>query len=294
MICPAAWTCADVTSYVLLQDPHAPRTQTGSPRAAALGDIRSPHSSDRPISPTVPLPAHTSSSSSSALHGTVRPHGSPKAAAAAALSSTAVHQLLNRHAPQTHQYSRQQQQQPQRATQQLGAGASGMFKAAGAAGAAATDEVAVVDALMKYRFYQHFGIDPQHVAPYKEEWLQAALALVPPPRHVSQVRPGLWRTHPCSCCFRIPSCATVLCGMLEPELCSHSSRQPVQTSHDWDAHVQHNWASSSEHVLQGAEGLHRGPLVRTLLACADAGVASQHARHAVSLNLPSSQMPWWQ
>lgn len=157
-----------------------------------------------------------------------------------------------------------------------------MFKAAGVAGAAATDEVAVVDALMKYRFYQHFGIDPQHVAPYKEEWLQAALALVPPPRHVSQVRPGLWRTHPCSCCFIFPSCATVLCGMLEPELCSHSSRQPVQTSHGWDAHVQHNWASSSEHVLQGAEGLHRGPLVRTLLACADAGVASQHARHAVS------------
>jgi hypothetical protein len=246
---------------VLPQDPHAPRTQTGSPRAAALGDIRSPHSSDRPISPTVPLLAHTSSSSSSPLHGTVRPHGSPKAAAAAALSSTAVHQLLNRHAPQTHQHSRQQQQQqPQRAPQQLGAGASGMFKAAGAAGAAAADDVAVVDALMKYRFYQHFGIDPQHVAPYKEEWLQAALAQVPPPRHVSQVRPGTWHTHPVSCCSAITTCASALwksCG-----------------------HVQRNWASSSEHALANTEGLDMRHHVRTAVGPANACVAFEHARYA--------------
>lgn len=46
-----------------------------------------------------------------------------------------------------------------------------------------------MDALLKYKFYKQFGIDPQHVAPYREEWLQNAIGLVPqaPPPLVSQV-----------------------------------------------------------------------------------------------------------
>jgi hypothetical protein len=47
----------------------------------------------------------------------------------------------------------------------------------------------MVDSLLKYKFYKQFGIDPQHVAPYREEWLEAVLQLVPraPPPLVSQV-----------------------------------------------------------------------------------------------------------
>jgi hypothetical protein len=65
----------------------------------------------------------------------------------------------------------------------------GTGKPAGLPAAGVADDAAVVVALLKYKFYKQFGIDPQHVAPYREEWLQKALALVPvsPPPHVSQV-----------------------------------------------------------------------------------------------------------
>lgn len=170
-----------------LQDPHAPRTQAkGSPRAA-LGEVRSPHSSGRPLSPTVPL--HASSGSPHAgLPGSLGQHSTTKAAAAAALSSTAVHQMLNRQVPQVQQLHKQQlQQQQDNSAQQLAAGSSGASRPAQAA--AGVDDAAVVDALLKYKFYKQFGIDPQHVAPYQEEWLQKALQLVPgaPPPMVSQV-----------------------------------------------------------------------------------------------------------
>lgn len=174
-------TCAH---SVLLQDPHAPRTQAaGSPRAP-LGDIRSPHSSGRPISPS-PGGSRSSSPGLAALHGgaAAQHHSSPKAAAVAALSSTAVHQLLNRHAPQ-----QQQQHNRQQAAGSVGCAVSGGIRQQRVG--PSTDDAAVVDSLLKYNFYRQFGIDPQHVAPYKQEWLQAALALVPqsPPPLVSQVR----------------------------------------------------------------------------------------------------------
>lgn len=88
---------------------------------------------------------------------------------------------------------RQQQQQLQHAAdpqRSLTPGSSGAAcKPAGLPAAGAADDAAIVDALLKYKFYKQFGIDPQHVAPYREEWLQRALALVPvsPPPHVSQV-----------------------------------------------------------------------------------------------------------
>jgi hypothetical protein len=52
------------------------------------------------------------------------------------------------------------------------------------------DAPTVDDALLRYHYYVHRGIDASHLAPYNERWLHRALALVPrqPPKHVSQVR----------------------------------------------------------------------------------------------------------
>lgn len=46
------------------------------------------------------------------------------------------------------------------------------------------------DAVLRYHYYVHLGLHPSHVAPFREEWLMQALALVPgaPPPGVSQVR----------------------------------------------------------------------------------------------------------
>lgn len=62
-------------------------------------------------------------------------------------------------------------------------------RAAAAAGAGATDDAAVVDALLKYNYYKQFGMDPRHLAPFREEWMAGVLARVPrsPPALVSQV-----------------------------------------------------------------------------------------------------------
>jgi hypothetical protein len=51
------------------------------------------------------------------------------------------------------------------------------------------DETDLADAVLRYHYYKEAGIDPRHVAPYREEWLGNALAMVParPPSHVSQV-----------------------------------------------------------------------------------------------------------
>jgi hypothetical protein len=117
------------------------------------------------------------------MHGPA--HTSLKANAAAALSSTALHQMLNRHAQHPQQHSVSQQQGP---GQQQAVGSSIRAKAASTATASAND-ASMVDSLLKYKFYKQFGIDPQHVAPYREQWLEAALQLVPkaPPPMVTQV-----------------------------------------------------------------------------------------------------------
>jgi hypothetical protein len=99
------------------------------------------------------------------------------------LNSTAVHQLLNRQVPKVQQHHRQLQQQQQPACVQKLPSRSSGYSSSGA------DDAAVVDALLKYKFYKQSGIDPQHVAPYREVWLHNALGLVPqaPPPLVSQV-----------------------------------------------------------------------------------------------------------
>lgn len=53
----------------------------------------------------------------------------------------------------------------------------------------AADEPALVDALLRYHYYAELGIDPRHIAPFREEWLGNALSMVPnePPPNVSQV-----------------------------------------------------------------------------------------------------------
>jgi len=168
----------------LAQDPNAPRTRaTASPRAP-LGDIRSPHSSDRPLSPTA-QPLGSSVGRAPLLHGGSGQHSSPKAAAAAALSSTAVHQMLNRQAPILQQHRPHQQHHSTASAR--GADSYKQQKPAGATAAAAVDEAALVDSLLKYNYYKQVGVDPRHVAPYREEWLEASLALVPRTPAVSQV-----------------------------------------------------------------------------------------------------------
>lgn len=53
----------------------------------------------------------------------------------------------------------------------------------------AAEEAGLVDALLRYHFYAELGIDPRHIAPFREEWLGNALSMVPnePPPHVSEV-----------------------------------------------------------------------------------------------------------
>lgn len=51
------------------------------------------------------------------------------------------------------------------------------------------DEASLVDALLRYCYYQEVGIDARHVAPFREEWMGNALSMVPnqPPPNVSDV-----------------------------------------------------------------------------------------------------------
>lgn len=46
----------------------------------------------------------------------------------------------------------------------------------------------LVDAVLRYHYYVEVGIDPRHVAPFREEWAGNALNMVPqlPPFGVSQ------------------------------------------------------------------------------------------------------------
>ncbi len=46
-----------------------------------------------------------------------------------------------------------------------------------------------MDAVLRYHYHAQLGIDGRAVAPFKEEWMDRALALVPagPPPLVSQV-----------------------------------------------------------------------------------------------------------
>jgi hypothetical protein len=108
--------------------------------------------------------------------------------------------MLNRQAPHPQQHSMSQQKDP---AQQQAMGSGIRANAAGST-AACADDASMVDSLLKYKFYKQFGIDPQHVAPYREEWLEAALQLVPraPPPLVSQV----CRQHP-ELCTHVLSCA---------------------------------------------------------------------------------------
>lgn len=222
-----------------LQDPHTARTQArGSPRAA-LGGIRSPHSSGRLLSPTAPLSASSGSPHAGPL-GTVGQHSNPKAAAAAALSSkaalpsTAAHHMLHMQVLHRQQQQLQHAADPQR---WLVPGSSGAAcKPAGLPAAGADDDAAIVDALLKYKFYKQFGIDPQHVAPYREEWLQRALALVPvsPPPRVSQVWSCMQQGRPvagsaCSCTQWC--CSTALSASRHPLLLCLSAAGVLRPQH---------------------------------------------------------------
>lgn len=165
------------------QEPNGAHTRTASSTATALREPHTPHSTDRSLSPSSQHRA--SSGAASALHASTGQHSS-KAAAAGAVSSTAVHHLLRRgvaHAQQPHAHGLKQQTAMQKKH------AVNSSEQQFPLETVVADHASVVDALLKYNFYKTFGIDLQHVAPYREKWIQAAVALLPlsVPSHVSQV-----------------------------------------------------------------------------------------------------------
>ncbi|KAF6266164.1 dynein heavy chain 9 [Scenedesmus sp. NREL 46B-D3] len=87
-----------------------------------------------------------------------------------------------------HQQPQQQQQKTVQYLFDTPADRSGA--AGGPAALPAADEAGLVDALLRYCYYQEVGIDARHVAPFREEWLGNALSMVPnqPPPNVSDLR----------------------------------------------------------------------------------------------------------
>jgi hypothetical protein len=88
-----------------LQDPHAPRTRAGP---KPLGDIRSPYSSSRPLSPSHAGELSPTAAAAAAMGRPLSPSHSPKVQAAALLASKAA--------------GLQQQQPPQQHAQQHSSG----------------------------------------------------------------------------------------------------------------------------------------------------------------------------
>eukprot|EP00879_Flechtneria_rotunda_P028769 GHRR01030989.1.p1 GENE.GHRR01030989.1~~GHRR01030989.1.p1 ORF type:complete len:247 (+),score=89.89 GHRR01030989.1:526-1266(+) len=99
---PASMTAASMLFEEFPQDPQAPRTRVGAGSPRQLSDIRSAHSSSRPLSPTGPA-SPTTAAATAAVRAYTPVHSSPKAQAAALTSQfPSLHpQLLQHQKPQS-------------------------------------------------------------------------------------------------------------------------------------------------------------------------------------------------
>lgn len=93
-----------------------------------------------------------------------------------------------------------------------------LHNSAGTKTPAPSDEAGVVDALLRYHYYIELGIDPQHVAPYNDQWLVNALKMVPsePPPNVGEVsgwfdEHAVSRLHPIVAAVQDTSFGTSVC-----------------------------------------------------------------------------------
>lgn len=150
----SAWAGGELLE-VFPQDPSVPRTAVAPiimpPRTMKLGSIRSPHAGSGSLHASVPLGA------TGATDGPLSPPAvklSPPAPAA-----NGAHK---RAAPEGGEAAAAPKA-PRTAANPLGGAPEGEL----------------VDAVLKYFFYVEHGVDMRHIAPYRQEWLHAALAMVP-------------------------------------------------------------------------------------------------------------------
>ncbi|KAJ9530634.1 hypothetical protein QJQ45_014736, partial [Haematococcus lacustris] len=167
---PASWRAAAILFEQYPQDPHAPRTRTPPP---SLGELRSPHTSSKPLSPRPPLAGSPGSTLMAASTGS-SPHSKPSPGSPHRPGANGVG--LKRVSPDS----------------PLDGPAEGRNGAPGAKAArlalGTENPTQLVDAILRYYYYIELGVDAsRHVAPFREEWAGNALALVPadPPSHVS-------------------------------------------------------------------------------------------------------------
>ncbi|GFR45764.1 hypothetical protein Agub_g7181 [Astrephomene gubernaculifera] len=159
---PSSMRAAAILFEEFPQDPNAPRLRG----KGTLQDVRSSFSSSRPISPRASLPPINGS------NGGAYGNGSPAAGAGGS--------------PNTSPGRWRNMKRPAAEMELLFDGRRGAKAARLALGDVPLDHL--VDAILRYHYYVEAGVDPRHVAPFREEWAGNSLGMVPPapPYGVSQ------------------------------------------------------------------------------------------------------------
>ncbi|KAF5833108.1 hypothetical protein DUNSADRAFT_10689 [Dunaliella salina] len=175
---PQSMHAASILFEQFPSDPNAPRSRGIPPQ---LRDVRSVHSTSRPLSPRLRPLGSPPANSVRTLHSTNGVNGNDILAKPLSQRGNGVVNGNKRDYPDSSlpsdQTSREEVDSQDERPAAKYARLEGSFE----------DRQQLVDAILRYYYYIELGIDAhKHVAPFREEWAGNALSLVPPqpPPHV--------------------------------------------------------------------------------------------------------------